>query len=415
MKANNPHIKKLPEAPGVYFFLGAQKKLLYIGKATSLRNRVKSYFSGNIGKTRSAAILKMISETKYIEYQQTDSVLEALILEASLIKTNRPTYNVREKDDKSYNYLVITREDYPRVLVVRGRELDHKFKTQEIKHVFGPFPQGGLLKEAVRIVRKIFSFRDTCSPVDKINIKQKNKLCFNAQIGLCPGVCVGAISKREYNKTIKHIKLFFEGKKKKLIVQLERDMKSYAKNQKFEKANIVKRQLFALRHINDVTLLKREVRELSRSEGVYRIERYDVAHTSGKNIVGAMVVIENGELKKSDYRKFKVRSVLKADDIASLREILRRRFMHEEWRLPDMIVVDGGKAQISAAKNILKEFDYAIPIVSVVKDERHRPREILGNKKNSKKHEDSILQANSEAHRFAIGYHRRGRDQILKK
>ncbi len=415
MKVNNPQIKKIPNTPGVYFFLGFQKRLLYIGKATSLKDRVKSYFNEDIGETRSAAISKMVSEIKHVEYQQTDSVLEALILEASLIKTHRPIYNVREKDDKSYNYLVITRETFPRVLIVRGRELGQRFKTEEIKNIFGPFPEGKLLKEAIRIVRKIFPFRDTCHPSVDAKQKIKNKQCFNAQINLCPGVCTGAITKREYSKTIKHIKLFLEGKKKKLMVQLRRDMEVYAKNQKFEKANTVKRQLFALKHINDVTLLKREVRELSRNSSIFRIEGYDIAHMSGKNIVGVMVVIENAEPKKSDYRKFKIRSVDCANDTAALAEVLRRRLNHDEWRLPNLIVVDGGKAQVSVAKRILKEFGYGIPIVSVVKNERHKPREILGNKKNIKEQEVSILLANSEAHRFAVRYHRSSRDQILKR
>ncbi len=417
MQVNSPHNKRLPDTPGVYFFLGAQKRLLYIGKATSLRSRVKSYFNEGIEKTRGVAILKMVKDIKHIEYRQTDSVLEALILEASLIKTHRPLYNVREKDNKSHNFLVILNEEYPRILIVRGRDIDRKFKTNEIKNVFGPFPEGILLREAMRIVRSIFPFRDFCNPPNKDSAKQKNKnrLCFNAQINLCPGVCTKAITKTEYNKTIRHIRLFFEGKKKKIIAQLERDMRTYAKDQKFEKADIVKRQLFALRHINDVALLKREVRELSRDNGVFRIEGYDIAHMSGKNMVGVMSVIEEGRLKKSDYRKFRVRSVENANDTAALAEILRRRLKHDEWRLPNLIVMDGGKAQVSIANKILKEFGYVIPIVSVIKDEKHKPREILGDKKNIKEREDLILLVNSEAHRFALDFHRSNRDQILRK
>jgi excinuclease ABC subunit C len=399
--------KPLPDAPGVYFFLGGKREILYIGKATSLRDRVRSYFSSDIEESRGPAILKMLEEASAIDYRKTDSVLEALILEASLIRTHKPRYNTREKDDKSYNYLVITKEEYPRVLIVRGKEIDQKFSSREIKYLFGPFPQGGLFKEAIRIVRKIFPFRDTCTPFDTEQ-KRVRKPCFNAQIGLCPGVCDGSISKREYARMINHIRLFFEGKKGDLKRTLEREMKQYAKAREFEKAEAVKRKLFALEHINDVSLLKRDIRELPRGGGTVRVEGYDVAHISGRQMAGVMVVIENGEVKKSDYRKFRIRDIKEQNDIAALGEVLRRRFAHDEWRLPSLIVVDGGRTHIKAAEAVLAEYGYTLPVVSVVKDERHRAREILGRKASfTQRHENDVLLANSEAHRFAVGYHRK--------
>src|SRR3989338_3218417 len=225
-------IKKLPTSPGVYFFLGSRKKILYIGKAGSLRDRVKSYFSKDIALSRSPAIQKMVQDACDISFQKTDSVLEAVILEADLIKKFKPKYNTQEKDDKSFNYVVITKEDFPRILLVRGKELfknktiNLKSEILNLKSVFGPFPQGGVLKEALKIIRKIFPFRDSCIPPHK---QHPNKLenvgmlfekngfgrpCFNRQIGLCPGVCTGEISKEEYAKTIRNIRLFFSGKKK---------------------------------------------------------------------------------------------------------------------------------------------------------------------------------------------------------
>lgn len=398
-------MKKLPDSPGVYFFLGGKKEILYIGKATSLKDRVKSYFSRDLHEARGPVIVKMVDEAVDVDYRETDSVLEALILEASLIKTHAPKYNAREKDDKSYNYLVITKEDYPRVLVVRGKDLDQTFKPKDVKYLFGPFPQGGLFKEAMKIVRRIFPFGDTCTPFDPDNTK-KARPCFNAQIGLCPGVCSGAISKVEYARTINHIRLFFEGKKGQLRKQLEREMGMYAKKQEFEKAQRVKKQLFAIDHINDVTLLKREVRDLPRAGRVFRIEAYDIAHVSGRDMVGVMVVVEDGEIKKADYRKFRVKSVEGVNDIAALEEVLRRRFKHDDWRLPNMIVLDGGKAQLNAGARVLNEFGYQISILSVVKNERHQAREILGDKDLRKEHESAIVLANHEAHRFAVGYHR---------
>src|SRR3989338_4981810 len=158
---------KLPDNPGVYFFKSG-RKILYIGKATSLRDRVRSYFSTSLGDARSSVIVAMIEEAKSISWQKTDSVLEALILEANLIKQYQPKYNTDEKDDKSYNYLVITKEDFPRVLIVRGRELHSPLfaKRYSLNAVFGPFPHGQQLKEALKIVRKIFPFRDKCLPCD---------------------------------------------------------------------------------------------------------------------------------------------------------------------------------------------------------------------------------------------------------
>jgi len=228
-------IKKLPSSPGVYFFMKG-KKILYIGKATSLKDRVKSYFNGRIEEARGPLISKMLSQFNDIAFQKTDSVLEALILEASLIKKHQPEANTAEKDDKSFNYVVITDEDFPRVLVIRGRELEKNMSLSILK-TFGPFTNGSQLKEAIKIVRKIFPFRDKCLPYlprtgsgntetarggrDEVRVG-----CFNRQIGLCPGVCTGEISKKDYGKIVRNIILFFEGKKKVLLKNLEKQMKT---------------------------------------------------------------------------------------------------------------------------------------------------------------------------------------------
>ena len=384
MKRKN--IKNLPDSPGVYFFQKG-KDILYVGKATSLKDRVKSYFAPRILSTRSPLIAKMLEEAERVEFIQTDSVLEALILEANEIKKNQPYYNSKEKDDKSYNFVTITKEEFPKVTITRGLG------------TYGPFPYGGELKEALKIIRKIFPYRD-------VKCKLSGKPCFNAQIGLCPGPCAGWISKLEYRKIIRNIKLFFEGKKETLIRILEKEMKTLAKAQKFEEAEKVKGQLFALNHIQDVALIKADVSKTVFDIG-FRIEAYDIAHISGTNVVGVMTVVENGEVAKSQYRKFKIRAD-KNDDTKNLKEVLSRRFGHPEWRFPNLIVVDGGQSQLNVARKITN-----IPAVAVTKDEHHRAREILGLKglalnTNSQGQtlERAILLANSEAHRFAIKYHR---------
>jgi len=246
-------IKKLPDSPGVYFFKRG-KRILYIGKATSLRDRVKSYFNKDLINTRGPLIVKMLGEATNVSFIQTDSVLEAVILEANQIKKHQPLYNTKEKDNKSFNYVVITKEDYPRVLIIRERALN-KFGY---KFVAGPFPKGNELKEAIRIVRKIFPFRDKCKIPHSGSTAETAGACFNRQLGLCPGVCTGEISKRDYNKTIHHIILFFEGKKRQLVKTLEKEMKTLAKARNFEEAQKVKKTLFALNHIRDVSLLKQE-------------------------------------------------------------------------------------------------------------------------------------------------------------
>lgn len=255
--------RHLPETPGVYFFFDENKELLYIGKATSLCDRVLSYFLQDLVLTRGPKVVLMLGEIRFIGYRQTDSVLEALILESKYIKTEQPPYNSDAKDDKSYNHVVITKEKYPRVLTVRGRDIDQKKFTEPVKYLFGPFPEGGALREAMRIVRRIFPYRDRCVPYEELNEvgKQRARPCFNAQIGLCPGVCTGKVSRTEYGQMINHIRLFFEGKKNVLVKSLEREMKEAAKEKRFEQAGEIKKTLFALQHIQDMALIKDDLSE----------------------------------------------------------------------------------------------------------------------------------------------------------
>ncbi len=349
----------LPDEPGVYIFRGARKHILYIGKATSLRDRVRSYFSGYIAEARSGAIAHMVKDARSISYKTTGSVLEALILEANLIKKHQPPYNVDEKDNKSFNYVIITKEDFPRVLMVRGRELFQKVQPLTSKYVFGPFPHGGQLQEALKIVRKIFPYRDRCMPAEG----GIGKPCFNRQIGLCPGVCSGEMSRAEYAKTVKNIHTLFSGNFMGLKRRLTKEMHKAAQEERFENATTLRRQIAALEHIRDVSLIKGE--RIS-SGGGARIEAYDIAHTGGTETVGVMVVVNNGEMIKGAYRKFKIHTVTN-NDVAALKEVLTRRLNHPEWPLPRVFVVDGGVGQVRVAQRVSKEAGVAIPIVGVVK------------------------------------------------
>jgi len=405
MTINDLKVKEIPDSPGVYFFLSAKREILYLGKATSLKNRTRSYFDGNLSEKRSALIEKMVQEARSLEFTETDSVLEALILESNLIRTHKPRYNTIGKDDKSYNHLIITKEEYPRVLVVRGKDITEKFARNEILYEFGPFPSSSLFKEALKIVSKLFQYYDTIKPLNAQKSKlEKGKINFNTQIGLYPS----EISATEYNKTIRHIKLFFEGKKKQIVNELEREMRNLAKAERFEEASVIKKRIFALNHIQDISLIKKDLRSYQNDKTV-RIEAFDVAHLFGGSMVGGMTVVENGLATKSEYRKFKIKSVSKSDDTKALREILTRRLTHSEWPRPTFIVVDGSIAQKNVAEAVIKEAKLAIPVVGVVKDKKHKPIRLIGSKELVGKHKDEILLANAEAHRFAIDFHRSDR------
>jgi len=401
----------MPDTPGVYRFY-KDGKLLYVGKATSLRDRVRSYFASNLADGRGDAIVGMVADSDEVQWETAESVLEALILEANLIKQLQPPFNILEKSNRSFNYLVITKETFPRVLVVRGRDYFTNWQDGSVMHLFGPFPQGAALREAVKLVRRIFPFRDDkCTPC--LDQKKAGKAvcrpCFNRQIGMCPGICTGETDAHEYANTIHNICLLFSGKKRALIKELEKEMQVAAKEERFEDAEQARRQVAALTHIRDISLIKNESR-IAPGGNVpirsSRIEAYDVAHTAGKETVGVVVVVEDGDPVKSAYRKFKVHG-FENNDPGALSEILSRRLLHPEWQYPRIIVVDGSTAQMNAAKRVLTNAGISIPVVGVVKNEWHKPERLTGDQNIITQHERDILLANNEAHRFAINYHRK--------
>ncbi len=421
MKRDHKSVQTLPDTPGVYFFVGKKRAVLYVGKATSLRDRVRSYFGADLAATRGAHMVRMVDEAIRVEHRVTDSVLEALILEAHLMKELKPPFNTRDKDDKSFLYVVITKhETYPRVLLMRGKDVTTRLSTLTgAAHVdidapplpvYGPFPHALQLKEAMRLIRKIFPYYDTARPVDELRAKRDARLRFNESIGVYPSV----ESPREYSRTIRHIMLFFEGKKQRLLTTLERDMRRYAQRKEFEAAGVVKRQLFALRHINDISLMKREQHRRASGSSAVRIEAYDVAHLAGTDMVGVMTVVEAGVARKEEYRTFTIRSVTSSNDTAALREVLTRRLAHPEWRYPDVIVVDGGVAQRNVAHAVLRDAGMTTPVIAVTKDEHHRPKRVSGPIKVRSMHADEILLANAEAHRFSLATHKRKRSKRIR-
>lgn len=394
----------LPDTPGVYFFRDTEGNILYIGKATSLRGRVRSYFNPDLMKSRGLRLVSMVTAAHTVTHQTTESVLEALLLESKLIKDNVPPYNAKEKDNRSFTCVVITKEEFPRVLAMRTREYEKRFTKKDTLAVYGPFASLTQLRDAMKIIRRMFPYRDRC----EVN---QGKPCFNAQLKLCPGVCYGAVTKEEYKRHVSNIQKLFEGKKTELKKDLEKQMKDHAKKHAFEKAAQVRNTLFALDHIKDISLIKDD-EIVSFKDSAFRIEGYDVAHISGTDRVGVMTVIEGKEKMTDEYRKFKLPERTN-DDYAGLREIMLRRFAHKEWRYPDLIVIDGGVGHKQTAEKILAGLGLLIPIVSVVKDERHKPKDILGATLHVDNHKKEILLVNAEAHRFAIGYHKVLRNRLV--
>ncbi len=423
---------ELPDCPGVYLFsqgTGRAKKILYIGKATSLRDRVRSYFDDDLIATRGPRLVDMVTKADRVSYETSPTVLEALVREAALIREYLPPANTEGKDDKSFLYAVVTDEEVPRVLAVRATSIDEVGKRilepQEvaIRSMHGPFTSGHQLRTGLGLIRKIFPFFDTTQPIVLLdgrttlattNKHQKAKVEFNRQIGQYPR----KFDRKSYLRSIRNVELFLAGETKALRRKLEKDMKDAAKDERFEDAAEARRQLFSLDHIQDVSLIKAERTEDKASP---RMEAYDTAHISGTNAIGVMTVIDSGIPVKRDYRTFRIRGKggkSLNDDIASMREILARRLNHPEWPYPRAIVVDGGKTHKKQAEALLAELGIGIPVLAVVKDDRHRPREVLGMKPGFVEQgitpADAVL-ANSEAHRFSLRRHREARSRNLRK
>jgi excinuclease ABC subunit C len=449
-------IIKLPKSPGVYVYYGKKREVLYVGKATNLRSRVGSYFStpntdkrfdlGNATsllevEPRNATVRNLdrpigyaIDQIADIEIKETDSVLEALILESALIKKYEPKYNAMGKDDKSFAYFVITKEEWPRVIILRKTDIeadkklgvsrpkrpkDTKFRYAKI---YGPYTSKKQMQIALKIVRRIFPFHS-------INARsEKGDLDF--QLGLCPGPYAGAISKADYMKNIRGIKMILEGKKKTLVKKLEKEMHDYAKKNEFEKAAEARNKVFALRHIRDVALMTGDallpepplnlpLRKGEKNLGKdFRVEAYDISNISGQHATGSMVVFKNGEPDKSQYRKFKIKNVEGSDDVGMMKEVLLRRFKND-WPQPDLILLDGGKGHLNMAQKLDSDLGLIINIAAVAKGPSRKKLTVHSQQftdssiKNILDNKNILKRIMDEAHRFAISYHKKLRGKSL--
>ena len=396
-------MNKIPNSPGVYIMKDAGGKIIYIGKAKSLRKRVRSYFRGKANLSLKQSSL--ITNVKDIDYISTTTETQALFLEASLIKKNIPKYNVSLKDDKSYPLIKITKEEFPAIFVCRP-------KARSDAHFFGPYSNATLLRETLRVIRRAFPYR-TCRIMPK-------SACLNLSLGLCSGPCIGLISKKKYLQNIRNIDLILQGEQEYLLRQLTEKMQEKAKKLDFEEASKIRDQIQALSSLyKDKTIPTRDyLKEAEQLKDVLnlsvvpeKIEAFDVSNIFGKEAVGCLVSFYQGRPDKNNYRRFKIKDIEGIDDYRMLAEIVRRRYnrlKENNLSLPDLIIIDGGKGQLSSTKRELDKLDLDISIISIAK----REEEIfLGNRKRP-----IILPFNSaalqlvrrirdEAHRFALAYH----------
>ncbi|MEY4745387.1 MAG: hypothetical protein RL272_1332 [Candidatus Parcubacteria bacterium] len=401
----------LPPEPGVYVMRDAGGKILYIGKATSLRTRVGSYFV----RPADARIAKMVTLIRSIDYERTPTAVEALLLEAKLIKKHQPPYNVMEKDDKSFVHLAFTREAFPQPVLIRGHELARTPKRTFMK-VYGPFGSAASVRAALDTLRRSFPWT-TCKP-------GRPRPCFYRHLGLCPGVCTGDITSAQYKKIIRGLTRFFEGRRDAVVRDMRRDMRRAAAAEEFEEAAAIRNRLYALEHVRDIAVIKREEAGLGEFIDIFgRIEGYDISNISGQDAVGSMVVFEDGEPRKSAYRIFAIRDVHGPDDVAMMTEVLRRRFARANvagggghaWKNPGLILVDGGLGQMNAARRVLEERGLKIPLVGIAKGFDRKQDELVYDKGDYEiarlvqAFKPLLQRLRDEAHRFAVSWHRRKR------
>jgi excinuclease ABC subunit C len=423
-------LESLPQVPGIYKFLDRKEEILYIGKAINLRNRVNSYFRNDIDDR--PRIRQMMPKVNDVQIIETNNEIEALVLESALIKKFKPKYNSDLKDDKSYAWIYVsTKEEYPTVKIVRTLTKDDYKKGK----LFGPYPKGLAIKRVYTYLRKLYPFCTSCDP-------KEPRPSLYYYLGLCPGPYHGYISKEEYRKNINEIVKFLNGRKKGQIGEIEKKMKVYSKEKKFEEAAQLRDRINDLKYLGQniefnyhkepnnykskrVITRKMSFEELEMEldiDNLKRIECYDISNIQGKHAYGSMVVAQEGVLDRSQYRIFKIRGKDTPDDPGMLKEVLQRRLKHISDAYndslstkPDIILIDGGKSQLS----VLKTFIPKDIILLGISKGKHLKRS--GSRKRDefwivKKDEIFMLDIENpailtdlrdEAHRFAITHYRK--------
>ncbi len=433
---SNKLIKKVPPTPGVYIFRNNKQQPIYVGMSKSLKNRINSYFL----KTLADKTKRMMQEAKYLSWIRVNSEFEALLLEAKLVRMYMPLYNTQLKDDKTPLYIAITQEKYPRVITLRQSEL----KDLETKLEFGPFVNGNSTKKVLRLIRKIFPYSTH---------KPQNKPCLYSQIGLCdpcPSTIVNetdpSVRKNltsQYRKNINQIRKTLSGKLTTVRRELVHEMDSASHAQNYEKAAIILKQIKALDNINTLPVAseiylknpnliedirKQELKTLKelltsfiKIQSLKRIECYDVAHLAGTYPTASMVTFINGEPDRSLYRHFRVSHKKINNDPLAISQVIKRRqkyytnLENKGWGKPNLIIVDGGKGQVSEAIKV----EQSIPIIGLAK----RFEQIVIKDKNKYvivnvtpgPALNLLKRIRDESHRFAQRYHHKLVEKAIKE
>ncbi len=403
---------RIPHQSGVYIYKDKDESVIYVGKALDLYHRVSSYFNSFQNPKTAQLVSKIVS----IETIIVASELEALVLEANLIKKFQPVFNIRLTDDKDYLYIKVTKEIYPKVLTARKKDLPNSLIS------FGPFPSTTTVKNTLKLLRKVFPW---CANPDG------KRPCFYYHINLCPGPCAGQISDQDYQKIIRRFIAFMSGRKEQLLQGLTKEMAQKARLQQFEEAGRNKKVIEGILYLtqsnrtqayleNPNFLEDQRVIALQELQDVLqltkipdRIEGYDISNIQGHEAVASMVVLTHGEIDQSQYRKFKIHISGKPNDFAMLAEVIKRRINHQEWQTPDVLLIDGGKGQVSAVNEQIQksgpESWQSIRIFGLAKrmewlysqsgQEIRLPRTSAALR--------LLQRLRDEAHRFAITYHRK--------
>lgn len=423
-------IKNLPDKSGVYLLKNRRGEIIYVGKALSLRKRVSSYFQGRDFPPKVQAL---VSHIGFIDYLETDSEKEALLLEYELIKRFRPKYNVLYRDDKSYPYVKLTIQTrWPCLSMVR------KIRRDGARY-YGPYPDGSHWRKLLHYVRKYFPLRFCRSP------ELPRKACLYYHLKRCPAPCIGRVCADEYKKMVKEVDLFLKNRHSQLLLFLEREMKKHSARMEYEQAQRLQSEIVFVkellerirfrkvqpqqllsRHLERLPqeqLLPRLKRELMLPKLPRRIEAFDISLLSGKHAVGSMITFIDGRPAKQFYRRFRIKTVPQPDDYAMLREVLLRRYsrvLREKLSPPALILVDGGKGQLAVAQNVIAHIGLAIPVVSIAKKEEQIF--VPGSDQAIELDRRSpalqlVRHVRDEAHRFAVAYHRllRKKNIIPKK
>ena len=401
-------LAKLPVSPGVYFHKNAAGEIIYVGKAAVLKNRVRQYFQNSKKDIKTAALVKEIFDTDWIV---VETEMDALFLEAEMIKRYMPKWNILLRDDKTVSYVRITMNaEVPDISFTRN-------PVDDGATYIGPFYGKSAVERSVRSLRRIFPYYT--KPYD-------GKKTLDTDLGLTPGIEVGRTTAKDYKRNLRKLIRYLEGGREKLMRELEKTMREASARGEFELAAEARDQLFGLKELRKkIVFSDKEFLDISSDQALKqlqdllglsapprRIEGYDISHQSGGNTVGSMVVFINGAAARSEYRKFRVRTS-KNDDLKSLVEIISRRLKHQEWDYPDLIILDGGTAQVNAVLPLLEPL--GIPVIGRDKSGDHAKsanvKLIIPSDWNNLELPNGshiarlIARVDEEAHRFAITYH----------